>query len=155
MLNESRSTDAHNAARPPRRTAPRLLSAALSLVLAVLAACEPPATPLPRAATVREVANVVTARAEGESEFVAVSDGYLVSTGGEIQTDVEAHAKLVLSDGIIIRLAPTTLLVNDSPEGQWKFKLQNGKVWISLFGGALVLETALGSVTVFGNSVEF
>ena len=108
-----------------------------------------------RAATVREVANVVTARAEGESEFVAVSDGYLVSTGGEIQTDVEAHAKLVLSDGIIIRLAPTTLLVNDSPEGQWNFRLQNGKVWISLFGGALVLETALGSVTVFGNSVEF
>jgi hypothetical protein len=151
MFNRSRSTDLHNPAYPERR----LLAPALALALAVLTACEPPATPLPRSATVGDVVNVVTARAGGESEFVAVSDGYLVADGGEIKTDVDARAKLILNDGIIIRMAPVTHLINDSPAGQWKFKLPNGKIWISLFGGALILETPLGSVTVFGNSVEF
>jgi hypothetical protein len=104
---------------------------------------------------VGEVINLVTARAAGEGEFTAVNDGYLFASGGQIQTGVDSRAKLVLDDGSIIRLAPVTLLANDSPQAQWKFKLENGKVWLSLVGGALILETRLGTVTLFGNSIEF
>jgi hypothetical protein len=104
---------------------------------------------------VGEVINLVTARAAGEGEFTAVNDGYLFASGGQIQTGVDSRAKLVLNDGSIIRLAPVTLLANDSPQAQWKFKLENGKVWLSLVGGALILETRLGTVTLFGNSIEF
>lgn len=140
----------------PRRGAPwQRLSAALGLALVVLAACEPPPTPLTRTATVREVTNVVMARAASDAELAAAGEGFVVGSGGQVQTEAEARAKLVLNDGIIIRLAPDTLLANDSPSTQWKFRLESGKVWISLFGGALVMDTPLGSITIFGNSVEF
>src|SRR3990172_6468616 len=145
----------HTPSRPAGGATRRILSAALSLTLAVLTACEPAVPPLARTATVREVINLVSARAAGEGEFTPVNDGYIFASGGQIQTGIDSRAKLVLNDGIIIRLAPVTRLTNDSPQAQWKFKLENGKVWLSLFGGALILETRLGSVTVFGNSVEF
>ncbi len=131
------------------------MSAALGLALVVLAACEPPAAPLTRTATIREVTNVVMARAAGDAELAAAGEGFVVGSGGQVQTEDEARAKLVLNDGIIIRLASNTWLTNDSLPTQWKFKLESGKVWISLFGGALVMDTPLGSITVFGNSVEF
>jgi hypothetical protein len=104
---------------------------------------------------VGEVINLVTARAAGEGEFTAVNAGYLFASGGQIQTGVDSRAKLVLNDGSILRLAPVTLLANDSPQAQWKFKLENGKVWLSLVGSTLILETRLGTVTLFGNSIEF
>ena len=141
--------------RPAGGATRRILSAALSLTLAVLTACEPAAPPPARTASVGEVINLVTARAAGEGEFTAVNDGYVFASGGQIQTGVDSRAKLVLNDGSIIRLAPVTLLANDSPQAQWKFKLENGKVWLSLVGGALILETRLGTVTLFGNSIEF
>jgi hypothetical protein len=155
MFSDRKLTRAHPPHRSGHGTARRFLSAALCLGLAALTACEPPLTPLARSATVREAANTVTARAAGEAEFTAVNDGYLLASGGQILTEVDARAKLVLNDGIIIRLAPITLLTNNSSETQWKFRLENGKIWLSLFGGAVVVETGLGTVTMFGNSVEF
>src|SRR3990172_961294 len=145
----------HTPSRPAGGATRRILSAALSLTLAVLTACEPAASPPARTATVGEVINLVSARAEGEGEFTAVNAGYLFASGGRIQTGVDSRAKLVLNDGSILRLAPVTLLANDSPQAQWKFKLENGKVWLSVVGGALILETRLGTVTLFGNSIEF
>lgn len=155
MFNHSGSTDRPETDPRVRGATRKRLAAAVGLALILLAACTPPPTPLARTATVREVANVVMARASAEDDFIPVSDGFLITSTGQVQTDVDARAKLVLNDGIIVRLAPATLLTNESPATQWKFKLESGKIWVSLFGGALIMDTPLGSITVFGNSVEF
>jgi hypothetical protein len=144
----------HPSPHPIQPPASRLGLAALCLAL-LLAACEPAATPLARTATLRDVVNVVRARGLASEEFTAINEGYVVAPGGEVQTDTDGRVKLVLNDGILLRLAPSTLLGNDSPETRWAFRLESGKVWASLFGGALTLNTRLGSVVVFGNSVEF
>ncbi len=135
-----------------------VISAALGL-----AACArqptgpaPTATPDARSAAVSEIVKVVEARAADVAAFTPVSVGYVLGTGGQVRTGHASQARLDLSDGTILRLAQDSSfsLQDVTPIGSSVFarlKLGAGKIWVSLRGGALQVETPVGVASVRGS----
>ncbi len=139
------------------------------LVGLILAACSSPATPTqpgpvtppsPKSAAVNEIVNIVEARPSIADAFAPATIGLTVNAGGQVQTGVESKARLDFSDGSIVRLAPTssfTLQGFATSEGLSVRHLQllAGKIWASLLGGALEIETPVGVATVRGSFAVF
>ena len=135
----------------------------------LLAACGSPATPAapepvtpanPRSAAVNEIINIVEARPSSAETFAPATIGFTVGTGGQVQTGVESKARLDFSDGSIVRLAPTSSFILQgfaTSDGQSVRHLQLlfGKIWASLLGGALEIETPVGVATVRGSFAVF
>ncbi len=126
----------------------------------------PTPTPLPRSAAVSEISNEVEARLDAEADWAAASEGEQIATGGSVRTGDEARARVDLSDGAIMRLAPNSefALVTLSPEPAdpvTKFTLAAGKLWVAvtqtLGQGSFEIETPQGTATVRGSlmSVSF
>lgn len=107
--------------------------------------------------TVAEVQNDVTARGSSAEPFVAAAAGYQLGEGGEAKTGNDSKARLDFSDGTVLRLGPNTSFVvqtiTPSENGSLltRLKMAVGKIWISLTGGALDVETPVGVASVRGS----
>lgn len=141
-----------------------LLTAAL-----LLAACGAPPTGAPftptttrdpASATVSEVVNDVKARPAPDASLEPVDDGFVFGAGGQVQTGEASKARLDLSDGSILRLAESSSFVLEAAapsEGGLVTRLQLtfGKIWVSLTGGAVEVETPVGVAAVRGSFAVF
>lgn len=123
-------------------------------------------TPSPiRSAQVSELENTVEARASSDAEWEAASEGTEIPTGGGVRTGEDARAKVAVTDGTILRLAPNTELELSelSPaitDPVTKITLAAGKLWTVVTGlgnGGFEIESPSGVATVRGSfmSVEF
>src|SRR5574341_1622997 len=107
--------------------------------------------------TVAEVQNDVTARGSGAESFVAAAVGYRLGEGGEAKTGNDSKARLDFRSGTILRLGPNTSFVvqtvapSENGSLLTRLKMAVGKIWISLTGGALDVETPLGVASVRGS----
>jgi LysM repeat protein len=143
--------------------------AAASIGAVLLAACArlgastptaSPPPPDPRTAVVSEIINLVQTRASEADSFAPAPVGHLVRTGGQVQTGQESRTRLDLSDGAIIRLAQNssftlqdiTLAENGALS---RLELELGKIWVSLTGGSLEVETPVGVAAVRGSFAIF
>jgi len=141
-------------------------AAALGFLL--LAACGPkpsptasPAlnTPTPdssRAAIVSEIVNDVEAKASDAEAFAEAGNGTVVNAGGQVRTGDASKARLDFSGGSIIRLAANSIFSVQQVETAnggllARLKLEVGKIWVSLSGGAVEVETPVGVASVRGS----
>ena len=141
-------------------------SGAATSTVAATSAPAATATPAARSAQLSELQNTVQSREPPSAEWQAAAEGQQVAAGGGVKTGEAARAKVSLSDGTIIRLAPATEfeLTELSPQPTdpvTQLKLTAGKMWVivtkALGGGAFDIETPSGVATVRGSlmSTEF
>jgi LysM repeat protein len=121
-----------------------------------LTAAPPSPTLDARTAALAEAVNVVEARAAETEAFAPVSLGYLLRAGGQVQTGDASKARLDFSDGTIVRLAQKSTFamqtVTTSDQGLLAHvRLEAGKLWVSLTGGTLQVETPVGVAAVRGS----
>lgn len=147
----------------------RLISWLMIAALA-LAACRAPATPtateaLPqkneRSATVSDLVGTVQGRPAPAEPLAPVAVGFVLGVGGQVQTGDASRARLDLDDGSIVRMAANSSFTLQSVEPQGdgaivaRLQLEFGKLWVSLFGGELQVETPAGVATVRGSFAVF
>ena len=116
--------------------------------------------PASHRATVSEIINTVEAKPFPEAPFEPVVDGALVSGGGQVRTGADSHARIDLSEGVIIRLGADTIFTiqafaGESPGEAELVGLDFGKIWVSLFGGAVQVQTPVGAASVRGSFAIF
>jgi hypothetical protein len=153
------------------------------LILAILVACakvqptstpEPTATPIPSATTtptitptatatrlslfaiMNELAGDVQMRQASQDGFSPAALGDILQVEGQVKTGDQSNARLDLSTGTIIRVAPNTMLTlqhnEPAPDGLLtRFQLLVGQMFILLNGGSLDVETPSGLATVRGS----
>lgn len=139
----------------------------------LLAACATPTTPPPtavseasatpdvRSATLSELTGDVNGRARPDEALVPVNVGFQLKIGGEVRTGTDARARLDFSDDSILRLSAnssyTLQAVRTADDGSVlaRIKLTAGRIWVSLFGGELEVETPLGVASVRGSFAVF
>ena len=107
-------------------------------------------------ATLSEMQGLVEARQSSQAEFSPAGEGASVGAGGQVRTGDDGRARLNLSSGSIVRIAPSssfTLSGNEArPEGLLTtIKLEAGKIWVILNGGEIDIETPSGVASVRGS----
>jgi len=138
-----------------------LLAACATPTPAPTAAREASPTPNVRSATLSELVGEVNGRARPDEALAPVSVGFQLEIGGEVRTGSEARARLDFSDQSIVRLsansAYTLQSVRQADDGAVlaRLKLTAGRIWVSLFGGELEVETPLGVASVRGSFAVF
>jgi hypothetical protein len=152
----------------------RLHCAAVALCVAlllVLAACRSvPTAVSPTAArqvvvvsgvvTLAEVVKVVEMRPSAAVPFSLAGAGQQAKVGTQIRTGEASTARLDLDGGSFVRLGPNTLItVTTLPaapdEPLIRLSLAAGKIWVSLTGGGVEVETPAGVGAVRGSFAEF
>src|SRR5574341_661629 len=119
-----------------------------------------------RSAQLSELQNTVEAREAEDVVWRAAAEGQQIAAGGRVRTGEAARAKVSLSDGTTVRLAPTTefVLAEFSPQPAdpvTRLQLAAGKMWVivtqALSGGSFEIETPSGVAAVRGSmmSTEF
>ncbi len=145
------------------------LSGLLSLLLLASACAQPTAAPTPaataapdpRSATVGDFSGSVNGRPSPVDALAPVAVGFQLRTGGEVQTGEASRARLDFSDGAILRLASNSSFVLQSATPVEagdifaRVRLSFGKLWVSLFGGELQVETPVGVAAVRGSFAVF
>jgi hypothetical protein len=116
----------------------------------------------PLTANVSDIIGEVLARLSPDVEFEKVVEGLVLEVNGQVKTLANSSVRLDLSEGSIIRLAADTLfsLEGQEPQGNsflTRIKMESGKLWVILNGGALEVETSVGVASVRGSymSVEY
>lgn len=108
------------------------------------------------AAVISELEGDVQARDSDAGQFASAANGQSLPVGGQVQTGADGRARLDLSSGTIIRVAPSSLFTFQSNEpasgglSTW-LNLELGKVWIILNGGDLNINTPGGVAAVQGS----
>lgn len=138
---------------------PLLMSVLLPALL--LAACQPaPAstpTAEPRTAVFAEIENDVQARLTTDDPYTVATIGQAIPVGGQARSGEDSRARLdLLPDATIVRLGPSTQftlteLRMDAGNPATRLRLLGGQLWIVLNGGALEVETDLGTAAVRGS----
>ncbi|MBN1305307.1 MAG: DUF3048 C-terminal domain-containing protein [Anaerolineales bacterium] len=112
-------------------------------------------------ATIIELQGDVRTRQPYQNEFSPAEPGMRLEVEGLIRTMLDGRARLDLSSGTTIRIAPsTTVQILDNQISQYglstRLRLELGKLWIILNGGTLEVETPSGLASVRGSymSVE-
>ena len=134
----------------------RVFACGLSVCLLTLAACLPgPAGP--RSATLDELVNIVEARAAPADPFAAITLGFSLEAGGQVQTGDSASARMKFDDGSILRLSEQTkfTLTGNDGRGTAHTALEFGKLWVSLASGILQVDTPVGVASVRGSYAVF
>ncbi len=127
----------------------------------LITAAPPTLAPVnPRTASLSEIVNIVLARLSLAEPLAQVQPGFVLGAGGQIQTGDESRARLDFSDGTLVRLASNSSFtmqdVVPSDEGLFtSLKLEAGKIWVSLTGGVLEVETPVGVAAVRGSFAVF
>jgi LysM repeat protein len=136
------------------------LAAIGTLLLSACTAADPVAPTAavdPRSAVVSEFSGVVNGRVTAAESLAPVSVGFTLRPSGEVQTGEASRARLDLSDGALVRLgALTSFVLEDLTLGAsdnvlLKLQMAFGKIWVSLTGGELEVETPLGVAAVRGS----
>lgn len=120
----------------------------------------------PRSARLSELLNDVRARVYYQSSaWEAAVDGLVVHRGGRVRTAEASKARLDISDGTIIRLAPSTEVflqdLTPSTDPVTQLWLRAGKLWLDVAhvsgSGAFEIQTPTGVVAVRGTllSVDY
>ena len=120
----------------------------------------PPPTPNPRTAIVSEIVNDVTARPAPSDPFTQIATGFVLALGGQIRTGDASNARLDFSDGTIVRIAASSsfLMQNAEPAPDGfvrRLQFEAGKLWVSLTGGEMQVETPIGVASVRGSFAVF
>jgi len=103
--------------------------------------------------TLGEVTASVALRLPGAAEFEAAAVGAEVPAGGQVQTGVDGQARLDFADGTHLRLAANTLFglpAAQATPGRTRVQLPVGKLWASLLGSTLDVETPSGFASLTG-----
>ncbi len=152
------------------RPASALLLAALTTLacspLSFLATPTPTNTPLPRSAQVSEIRNLVEMRPRAADAWRPAQEGGQLAAGGGVRTGDDSRARVDISDGSLLRLAPATefeltALSAQSVDPVTEWSLLAGRVWIqvtqALGLGSFEVETPSGTASVRGSlmSVAF
>jgi LysM repeat protein len=143
----------------------------LMIAALALAACRTPAASTPteealpqkneRSATVSDLVGTVQGRPAPAEPLAPVAVGFVLGVGGQVQTGDASKARLDLDDGSIVRMAANSSFTLQSVEPQSdgsivaRLQLEFGKLWVSLFGGELQVETPAGVATVRGSFAVF
>src|SRR5574341_1353503 len=115
------------------------------------------ATPVPsRQATLSELLNEVLARASQATGLAPAAEGEVLGPGGQVRTGEDSKARIDLTEGTIVRLAPmseftVSELNPDAANPFTHLSLALGKLWVILSGGSLEVETPMGVATVRGS----
>ena len=139
----------------------RFFVSLILFIVTILTACQPKTTPQPSpalslTATVKEVTGTVTIKQPGASDFSPASVGTELQPNGSIQTGDNSRARLDLSTGTIIRVAPSSLftLTSNQPSNgslSTQLKLNVGSIFIILNGGNASVNTPSGVASVRGS----
>ncbi|MBI3739660.1 MAG: FecR domain-containing protein [Chloroflexi bacterium] len=120
-------------------------------------ASNPPSSSL-RQATVNEISNAVSVRADQNAEYIAAQSGMTLTIGGSVKTGDNSRARVdLLPDGTIVRVGPNSLYtvtaLNMDQDGKptTHIKLEFGQIWVLLKGGSLQVETPSGVASVRGS----
>jgi len=109
----------------------------------------------PNLAAIGEIVKVVEGRATATPSFMPVVLGMVFSAGSDVRTGDESSSRLDFDDGTIIRLSANTTIhiqnINPASDPIKKLQLAFGKLYISLTGGVLEVETPAGVATVRGS----
>ena len=116
-------------------------------------------TPQPsgaRTATIREIVNQVLSRITETHSESSATVGQVIRVGGTVQTLADGKARVDLSEGTIVRLAPQTVftvtqLNQDTGNPFTRLRLLAGKIWVILNGGTLDVDTPVGAASVRGS----
>lgn len=126
--------------------------------LLLVSACQPQPTQTAASLTglLSELSGQVNAKQASEADFHAASNGDALSVDGQVQTGEDGRARVDLSSGTILRLAPASLFTlnsNEETEGglATKLKLELGRIFIILNGGSVDVETPSGVASVRGS----
>jgi hypothetical protein len=125
----------------------------------------PSSTPVPAAlstatpglsAHISEVQGDVQAKQPADADFLAATVGMILPTLSQVRTSEDGRARLDLSSGTIIRIAPNslfTLAVKDPDPVNPLIQLQLvvGQLFIILNGGSVDVETPSGVASVLGS----
>lgn len=132
----------------------------------VVAACATEATaqapqlPATRTATISEIVRVVEAQASPDEAYAQVSDGLALGAGAQIRTGDNSKARLEFNEGTIVRLSQNTqftiqVLSPHDGEPLTRLRLEAGKIWVTLLGGTMEVETPVGVASVRGSFAIF
>ena len=107
-------------------------------------------------ATLSEISGPVQVKQAGESSFSAATPGYVLKVQGQVQTGTDGKVRLDLSTGSIVRVGPNTHFTLQVAQGSSggalaNFQLSLGKLWVTLTGGEVQVETASGVAAVKGS----
>jgi hypothetical protein len=108
-------------------------------------------------ANLSELSGAVDMKQNGQSAFTPASTGAQIKVNGQVQTGDDGKARLDLSSGTIIRVAPSslfTLVSNEPAEGGGlltKLKMEVGMIFIILNGGSTEVDTPAGVAAVRGS----
>ncbi len=107
-------------------------------------------------ATLSEISGSVLARQPSDEDFAEVDNGYILQTLGKIQTMDDSRVRLDLSNDSLIRLGANTLFTlgtsEETPEGLlFRIRIELGRIWVILRGGALEVDTPSGLASVRGS----
>jgi hypothetical protein len=131
------------------------LGISLLLISFLLVTCTLPGqegTQTSLTAVLNEVQGNVEMRPDAESEFQVASNGQILQVKGQVITYESARARIDLSSGTIVRLAPLSSFTLESINGTAsRFKLDLGQIWIILKGGSLDIDTPSGLASVRGS----
>jgi hypothetical protein len=86
---------------------------------------------------------------EGQAQI-----GQVLSVGGTVRTLDRGNARIDINDGTVIRVSPKTLFTITQLEPSspiTRLYLALGKVWITLTGGNMQVETPIGAASVRGS----
>lgn len=119
-----------------------------------------PREPGGRTATIGEIINTVEARESFEAEFSQVEDGLVLTVGGQLRTGAESGTRVDFSEGAIVRLGENSFLTIDANTNAGgdpftSFQFGIGKLWASITGGSLEVNTPIGVATVRGSYAFF
>ncbi len=108
-----------------------------------------------RGASLSELVNIVQARLAQTQQFAPARNGLTVGIGSQVRTGEQSRVRLDFTDQSIVRLGANTLLTIEEVEpGADPFRrmqMELGKMWVSIFGGSVQVETPVGTTTVRGS----
>lgn len=130
----------------------------LIALLLALSACGPKTTPaatLDLTAIMAEISGDVQMR-QAAGAFTAAAEGASLSVGGQVRTGDDGRARLDLSTGTRVRVAPSSLftLASNVQQGETlntRFQLDLGRIWIILNGGSAEVTAPSGVASVRGS----
>jgi hypothetical protein len=116
-----------------------------------------------REAVLSEFESEVVAKQISDGEYIPAEVGFVIQTGGGLQTGANGRARLDLNpEGTIVRVAPNSAftlpeIANDGGEPKTGIELFFGKIFVLLNGGSLDVQTPSGVASVRGSllSVSF
>lgn len=130
--------------------------------LLLVSACQPaqateptqPSSPL--TGLLSELSGQVNAKQADQADFHAARPGDELAVNGQVQTGDNGRARVDLSSGTIIRVAPSsqfTLVSNEEVQGglATKIKLELGRIFIILSGGSTDVEAPSGVASIRGS----